>query len=365
MQRGGLGCGDAEVGGGAFGFAEGTRVETGEVAENHQRLKVVAVAAGVIVVVGPEAELAEGDAVVGIRVGHAGFEGAVPRFADREHGADQRGAGGGEVAAAADVERHGFDGLSVPGAFFRIRLIGAGPRGDQANVDPRILAAEQLGNLLGGADEFRGVARLEVVEHALAEHHDAVPRAADQVGFFLDVQIESGAADGFEAHGEIEAGLVGEDFEQGRHTALALAVEIGDGVGAVVARGRARAKHEAVADEENRFGTRRGRRRGHAADRGDRGAGWRFRPQRGRGGEQESDAGEAQAAAAGQVHGGAQEEHWSSEKRRHAVSTAATRGRQGNSHWACHASPARTKIRRSWWRKGRWCQNSIFSGTTR
>ena len=205
-------------------------------------------------VVGPQADLAEGDAVVGIRVGDARFEGAVPRFAHREDRADERSAGGGEIAATAHVERHRFNGFAVPGSFFRIRLVGAGPRGHEADVDARILAAEQFGNLLRGLDQFRRVARLGVIQHALAEHDDAVPWATDQVGLFLEMQIEAGAADGFEAHGEIEPGLVGEDFEERGHAALFSIVQISDGFGAVVARGGAGAEHEAVADEENRLG---------------------------------------------------------------------------------------------------------------
>ena len=146
-------------------------------------------------VVGPEVDLAERHTVVGIRIGDAGLKRAIPRFAHGDDPADNRRGGRSPVIGGANVFGHLFDGLAVPVAFRRVNLIGARPSRDQANVDRRVFAVEQLRELLGRADEEVGVAGLSGVEQALALHHHAVPSAADQVEFLREMKVEAGTAD--------------------------------------------------------------------------------------------------------------------------------------------------------------------------
>src|SRR5579871_4989199 len=59
-------------------LAEGSRVLTGDAAKDHQRIEIVAISAGVIVVVSPEVDHPRTDAEIGIGRGNALLNGAHP-----------------------------------------------------------------------------------------------------------------------------------------------------------------------------------------------------------------------------------------------------------------------------------------------
>ena len=88
-----------------------------------------------LVVVGPQVDPAGGNAIVGIRIRQTCLKGAVPCFADRNDAVDRRGARRrSEIVCGADIQRHFFDGLSVPVTRCGLHLVGAGPRGDEPHV---------------------------------------------------------------------------------------------------------------------------------------------------------------------------------------------------------------------------------------
>ncbi len=68
------------------------------------------------------------------------------------------------------------------------------------------------------------------------------------------MKVEARAGISFYRYVEVEACLIGEGFEEGGNTAGAFLVEIGYGVGAVIACGRAVAEGEAVANKQDAFG---------------------------------------------------------------------------------------------------------------
>ena len=77
-----------------------------------------------IVVVGPEIELACLDPVVWIGICDTRLHRPRPRLANRNDRLD--GSGGGRlVVTHAHVSRHDLNRLAEPGAFLRIRLVGA------------------------------------------------------------------------------------------------------------------------------------------------------------------------------------------------------------------------------------------------
>src|SRR3546814_15263542 len=86
FRSGGLLIRQAEFVGTLFPGAELGRVDAGDRAESDERREIGARDARVIMVVGPEVELAIGDAVIGIGVGDARRHRAVPRLSDRQIG---------------------------------------------------------------------------------------------------------------------------------------------------------------------------------------------------------------------------------------------------------------------------------------
>jgi len=142
LQGRGLPAGKPEVEAGAFAFAERPRIESGEIAENHQGFEIVAIGAAVIEIVGPEAHFTEFDPVVGIGIGHAAGHRAEPSLADGNHAADERAAGGGLVVGGPNIPRHLLNRLAVPVSGRRVNGVGAGPGGDQADVHLWILAVQ-------------------------------------------------------------------------------------------------------------------------------------------------------------------------------------------------------------------------------
>ena len=187
-----------------------------------------------IEIVGPEADLAELDSVIGIGIGHAAGHRAEPGLADGNHAADERAAGGGLVVGGPNIPRHLLNRLAVPVSGRRVNGVGACPSGDQADVHLRILAVQQFRDLLGRLNQERGVAGFVAVEQAVAEHDDAIPWPANHTGFFGDVVVESLARHGLLADGEVQPSLGRERFEQGGHPAEASAIQIGDRGGSVV-----------------------------------------------------------------------------------------------------------------------------------
>ena len=86
-------------------------------------------------------------------------------------------------------------------------------------------------------------------------HNCMIPRLlTNQLESVRKMKVEARAGISFYRYVEVEACLIGEGFEEGGNTAGAFLVEIGYGVGAVIARGRAVAEGEAVANKQDAFG---------------------------------------------------------------------------------------------------------------
>ena len=220
-----------------------------------------------IVVIGPEVDLAGIDAVVGIGIGHAGLHRPQPRLAHGHDPLDKRRACGGLVVTRTHIVGHGLNRPAVPGTLGFIGLVGSGPGGHHTHVHRRVSRRDKLGHLAGRGHQDGGVTRVLLVQGAVAVHHHRVPGPlADRVELVLEMPIDAHAPVGLQVHVIVQPGLHGEGLEQRRHATDALTVEVRHGVGAVVAHGGTRSIRKAVANEENAAGL--GRCRGGAQRRG-------------------------------------------------------------------------------------------------